>query len=109
MKTDQHETGNINWSRKSMKKQQWNMREMVMIKQKPEQRNINRTEMLIKEHQHQTGKMNMTETNNIELMKKQQHDKGNTNKKELKEQQDQTRNIKRKEIKENEFCKAFNL
>ena len=81
-----------------MKKQQWNMREMVMIKQQPEQRNINRTDMLIKEHQQQTGKMNMTETNNIELMKKQQHDTENTNKKEMKEQQDQTRNIKRKEI-----------
>ena len=69
---------------------------MMMIKQQPEQRYINRTDMLIKEHQRQTGKINRTETYYLEVMEKQQHDKVNMNKKEMKEQHHQTRNIKSK-------------
>ena len=53
---------------------------MMMIKQQPEQRYINRTDMLIKEHQHQTGKINRTETYYLEVMEKQQYDKLNMNK-----------------------------
>ena len=48
--------------------------------QQQETGNINLADMKMKKQQHQTGKMNRTETNSIESMKTQQHDKEILNK-----------------------------